>query len=156
MKKYIKKIELLFFIMLVMLGLSSCFLAPYSENSDLIGLYNNNKSALQNVIDENGDTVGSISTDKTKNINIKKIFSYGDYTCFEVHNDYWYQVIVYSKDNKFIEKVPFERGSELINNKKFEELDDNTRLKGKANNGEDWFLVRKIEENWFYYEFHEA
>ncbi len=151
-----KKALVVFVILLEVLVLSSCFFSSYSENTELINLYNNNKSLFQTVVDENGDSVGSISNDRLKNKGVEKIFAYSDYICFEVPNDYCYQGIIYSKSNSFIEKVPFERGSELLEKKDFEEIDENTKVKGKVNNGEDWFLVSKINDNWFYYEFHKA
>jgi len=124
-----KKLSVIFVCLIFVFNLTSCSGMSVSEKKF---------NEISNYVIDN---IGTLSTEKDL-----KFFDYESSGLCVGGVDYGYY---YSKNNEIV--VPdFYSGNELETQS---EADGGTYL-GEPNSGTDWCFIKKITENWYYYELH--
>lgn len=141
------------FLMVIVIAL----LPIYTHNDNYIELYQNNMDLFNKYVDsidfQKASGIFEVPED-LKDISVSEIEINRSFIFFEIAADSaYYGGIYYSLNDDYAEETPI-WGDDGIYYEEFHKVRDDMFVKGKKNNGKDWYLTEKIAENWYYYEVH--
>ncbi len=129
----------------------------YQHNDAYIDLYNNNAELFNKYINsiDIEQNEGNVDVpDYLKDIYVDEIEIDNSYVYFWVKYDTpYYGGIYYSVEDKYSEETPM-WGNDDIYYEKFHIVKGSIHVKGKQNNGKDWYATEKITDNWYCFEVH--
>lgn len=129
----------------------------YTHNDNYIEQYQNNMDLFNKYVDsiDFQQDSGIVKVpDYLKDISISEIEINNSFIFFEIADDSaYYGGIYYSLNDNYAEETPI-WGDDGIYYEEFHRVRDDMLVKGKKNNGKDWYLTEKIANNWYYYEVH--
>ncbi|MFR5875698.1 MAG: hypothetical protein ACLUFN_04340 [Eubacterium sp.] len=155
MKKAIKIICIGMSVLLMIIVIA--LLPIYTHNDNYIEQYQNNMDLFNKYVDsiDFQQDSGIVKVpDYLKDISISEIEINNSFIFFEIADDSaYYGGIYYSLNDNYAEETPI-WGDDGIYYEEFHRVRDDMLVKGKKNNGKDWYLTEKIANNWYYYEVH--
>lgn len=130
------------------------FLPIYNHNSKLIDFYDDYGQLLNeyvNSIDLSQDSSNVDVPDYLEEISVFEIEINDSFVFFNIPvSDFYYSGIYFSLNDEYAQYIP----SHYIEDDEFHIERKTLYVKGKMNNGEDWYMTEKLTDNWYYYEYH--
>lgn len=148
-----------------------CFKSYYPDNKKATDFFENNNTLLNDYINTfkvesyidkySDDLLGEVRVynipNELKKVNVENIKYINSQLFFEIDTfTAYYGGIYYSFDNSCADIPPIYGNDLYLYQTDFRKIRNNVWLKGKKNNGTDWYKTEKIEDKWYCFDVHIA
>ncbi len=135
-------------------------IAQFTKNEDvfndsLYAVFNGNTDELEIVSVENG-VVEYIPNDVLKKHNVKSVFGKNSVIDYSLSTSFYESGYLYSADSENVFPVQIDDANLIEED--YTQQEDGTLVKGSYNEqdsySDNWLVLKQINDNWYYYEYH--